>query len=344
MFKIAVFGFNRSDEAIADASPSPVDAGTFMRTVWQMEPPESRIGAGTDVPCFVKLTRLASRPIYVQRLSEQMTPGAGLLNADGYVAIIDAVKVLAPQTIQRTLQRLAEQQPNANLIIAAGRQNEPGAHSSEDLREMLKLHADLPIYPYVPAEPETVHRLVERLVRHIGNPDRIAPPVFAGGQPVVVSPVAAAPVEPIEKPVRAPAPSIDSLAHVAITVSDLERSLEFYRGLLGFRLLGHLDFPHDERGYTITYLDAGRVVLKLFSYANTEAQTAPAYNDTRTGWQHVALRVTGMDVIVEQLRCAGVQFVREPAIGQSGARIAFLTDPDGTMIELIEGDLVYTRR
>jgi catechol 2,3-dioxygenase-like lactoylglutathione lyase family enzyme len=346
MFKIAVFGFFRPDQApasrpMARDSLSPINTDDFMRMVWEMEPLETRIGVPLDPPCFVKLTGLASQPVYVQRLSDQMAPGAGLLNFDGYVLILDAVKILAPRMIRDALRRLADAHPHADLIVAAGRQNEPDALSSDEIREVLGLHPALPVYPYVPSEPKTVHRLTRRLVRYIDDPERVAPPIFAGDQPAPPAPAARAESPP---PQAAPAPPhIDGLAHVAITVSDLGRSLAFYRGLLGFRLLGHLDY-NDERGYTITYLDAGRAVIKLFSYASTTTEPDAPHTEIRQGLQHIALRVTGMDVIVEQLKCAGVPFRRDPVQGLSGAQIAFLTDPDGTIIELIEGDMVYTRQ
>lgn len=341
MLKIAVFGFFYPEHAAYAPVTPPVNADDFMRAVWQMQPPESRIGSAQDVPCFVKLTRLASQPVYVQLLSDDMAPGAGLLNFDGYVAIIDAVKVLAPRTIQSALRRLGELHPNADVIIAAGRQNEPDALSSDEIRTILGLHPRLPIFPYVPDEPDTVRRMVERLAQYVDNPDRVAPPIFAGDQPA--PPPDAAPARLPGVPDTPPEPHIQGLAHVAITVRSLDRSLDFYRGLLGFRVLGHLDY-HDARGYTITYLDAGRGIIKLISFTQADTQPAPALDDTRTGLQHIALRVSGLDAIAEQLKCAGVPFTREPMEGVSGARIAFFTDPDGTLIELIEGDLVYTRR
>lgn len=349
MLKIAVFGFFAPETGhLAPPGPrarrSPVSADEFMQAVWGMQPPEARIGAPGDVPCFVKLTRLAAQPVYVQLLSEEMAPGAGLLPFDGYIVIIDAVKILAPRAIQRALRRLGDLNPNADVMIAAGRQNEPEALSSDGLREVLGLHADLPIFPYVPAEPGTVHRLVRRLARYVDNPDRVAPPIFAGEQPAPPpdEPPVALPgmPEPDDTP---PEPTIHGLAHVAVTVSDLDQSLAFYRGVLGFRVLGHLDY-HDERGFTITYLDAGRGVIKLFSFAESGVQPLAPPDDTRLGLQHIALRVTGLDAIIDRLRAAGVTIAREPVAGVSGARIAFFTDPDGTLIELIEGDLVYTRR
>ena len=324
---------------------SPVTTDDFMRVVWQMEPPETRIGGSPDAPCFAKLTGIAAQPVYVQSLSNRMAPGAALLNCDGYVAIIDAVKILAPRTIQNALHRLAELHPHAHLIIAAGRQSEPDALSSDEIRAVLGLHPDLPVYPYVPGEPKTVHRLVRRLARYISDPNRVPPPIFAGERPVPPEELEALPVSAAAGRAAAPpVPHIHGLAHVSVTVSDLSRALDFYRGLLGFCLLGHLDWPDDPDGLTITHLNTGCGILELFSYANAPVKPAPPADDMCAGLQHLALRVTDLDAIADQLRCAGVPFTMEPKNIPGGVRIAFLTDPDRTAIELIEGDLVFTRR
>jgi hypothetical protein len=203
MLKIAVFGFYGPDHAhilppeSRNHHLSPMSTDAFMRAVWAMEPPESRIGDGTGAPCFVKLTGVAAQPVYVQSLSNQMAPGAALLNAAGYVAIIDAVKILAPKTIRRALRRLVDQHPGVPLIIAAGRQHEPDALSSDEIRAVLGLHPDLPVYPYVPDDPKTVHDLIRRLAASITGPTCAAPPVFAGD---------AVPALPGEAPDTSPAP------------------------------------------------------------------------------------------------------------------------------------------
>jgi len=182
MLKIAVFGFYGPDQARTPPDRpthlSPVTTEEFMRIVWEMEPPESRIGDAADALGFVKLTTVTKRPVYVQALSDRMAHAAGQLDCDGYIAIIDAVKILAPKMIQAALRRLDELHPTADLIIAAGRQNEPDALSSEEIRAILGLNAALLVMPYVPGEPKTVHRLIRRMVRYIDNPDRVPPPVF----------------------------------------------------------------------------------------------------------------------------------------------------------------------
>ncbi|NDJ75329.1 MAG: VOC family protein [Chloroflexi bacterium] len=360
MLKIAVFGFYGPDQARItppDTSDhvSPVSTDAFMWAVWEMLPPEARAHRPADAPCFVKLTRFAARPVYVQSVSDRMATGAGLLDCDGYIAIIDAVKILAPKTIQQALRRLYAQHPHADVIIAAGRQNEPDALSSDEIRAVLHLHPDLPIFPYTPYEHDTVHRLMRRMIGYIDNPDRVPPPIFVGQTSPAFAPANGANGQaPQPTPATAtnpadqhipPTPRIHGLDHVAITVRDLERALDFYRGLLGFRVLGTLDFPDDARGFTITYLDTGRGVLELFSFAPDEAQpTGWDADDRQTGMRHFALRVTNLDAVAEQLACADVPFTVQPMQATGGVRIAFFIDPDGTLIELIEGDLTYSRR
>lgn len=344
MLKIAVFGFFQPETTTRPYRP-PVNGRDFMRIVWAMEPPATRIGSlgMDDAPCFVKLTTLGtSQPVYVQLIGEQLAAGVGLLHCDGYVLIVDAVKLLASQTIQNALRRLHHVHPGADMIIAAGRQNEPDALSSDEIRAVLGLNPALPVYPYVPDEPKTVHRLIRRLARYVDTPDRIAPPIFAGDQPVTL---AAAPTpEPLAPPAEPPAPRIHGLDHVAITVSDLDRALDFYRGILGFRVMGYLFDPDDERGAKTAYLDTGQGRIELFSFSRVPTQPAPPSDNTQVGLRHLALRVTGLDAIAEQLACAGVEFTMLPKTSpRSGIRLAFFRDPDGTLIELVEGDLHFTQ-
>jgi catechol 2,3-dioxygenase-like lactoylglutathione lyase family enzyme len=347
MLKIAVFGFYGPDQARIpppgrEQHLSPVTTEEFMRRVWEMEPPESRIGTAPETLRFVKLTKVTKQPVYVLAVGDTLSDSAGLLNCEGYIAIVDAVKILAPRAIQSALRRLHGLRPTADLIIAAARQNEPEALSSDEIRAILGLDPALPVMPYVSTEPKTVHRLIQRMVRYIDNPDRIPPPIFVGDAPPVL--VESAPAGEASALDQAPIPRIHGLDHVAITVSDLDRALDFYRGLLGFRVLGYLDFPDDPRGFCITYLDTGHSILELFSFtAETRPSDAPT-DDTHVGLRHLALRVTGLDALAGELQRAGVPFTLLPTDAVGGVRIAFFTDPDGTLIELVEGELTYSRR
>jgi catechol 2,3-dioxygenase-like lactoylglutathione lyase family enzyme len=346
MIKIAVFGFYALDHThlYAPAHLSPVNTRDFVRAVWEMEPPESRIGNTPEAPCFVKLTQVTNQPIYVQCLSDDMAAAAGLLACDGYIAIIDAVKILAANAIQAALRRLYELRPQADLIIAAGRQNEPDALSSDEIRAILGLNPDLLVMPYDPDQPATIEQIIRRMVRYVDNPDRVPPPIFVGDEPRTVTPrPPTAPRDSQADTGHPPTPRIHGLDHAAIIVSDLDRALHFYQKGLGFRLLGHIEM-NDDRARTLTHLDTGRGIVELVSSAVDPASAADTYNDRQTGIPHIALRVTDLDAIAQSLRDAGITFTQEPVTTPHGARVAFFTDPDGTLIELVEGEIVYTRR
>jgi len=272
-----------------------------------------------------------------------MASAAGLLHCDGYIAIIDAVKILAPRMIHNALRRLYDVHPNADLIIAAGRQNEPDALSSDEIRALLGLNPDLLVMPYAPSDPKTVHRLIRRLVRYIDDPDRVPPPIFVGETPRIA---AASTPDSVEKTgdKKAVVPRIHGLDHVSVIVTDLERALDFYRGLLGFLVLGHVDYPDDTPARVVTHLDTGRGVLELVSFARGAELAGMPPVESHTAIPAFALRVTGLDAIAKPLIEAGVSFARLPVQTASGTRVAVLSDPDGTLIELIEGDTVYSRR
>ncbi|GAB4561457.1 MAG: hypothetical protein Kow0047_08820 [Anaerolineae bacterium] len=132
--------------------------------------------------------------------------------------------------------------------------------------------------------------------------------------------------------------------HVTITVSDVDRSLAFYRDLLGFPVLGRL-YYRNPVGLVIDFLDIGNgAILEIFSFTN--APTKPTEwipDDLQVGLRHIAFQVENVDATAARLREAGVPFVVEPMDATGGVRIAFFTDPDGTLLEIIQGELQYTR-
>lgn len=340
MIKIAVFGFYCPDEYMSgDDCRSPVNTRDFMHVVREMEPAATRIGHDRDALGFVKLTGVFIQPVYVQALRDDMAASAGTLKSDGYVAIIDAVKILAPNAIRAALRRLSQLNPTADLIIAAGRQNEPEALSSDEIREVLGLSADLLIMPYVPDQPKTVHRIIRRLVRYIDNPNRVAPPFFAGDLPAV-RPGTLLPAAQTTASEQAPVlPRIRGLGAITIAVSDLARSVAFYRDTLGFRLLGVVDAPTVD-GRSAAHLDTGRGVIALIPV--DPAPDAEAGRPTG-GVQSLTLRVDALDALVVSLASAGVPVLAGPeTVG--AIRRAVIADPDNLHIELLEGERAYPRR
>ncbi len=130
--------------------------------------------------------------------------------------------------------------------------------------------------------------------------------------------------------------------HVAVTVSDIDRSLAFYRDLLGFPVLGRLTFG-GETGMVIDFLDIGNnALLEIFSFTNVAAKPSDfLYDDRQLGLRHMGFRVASVDAVAARVRQAGVEFTLEPLDAVGGVRIAFFKDPDGTLVEIVEGELDY---
>lgn len=121
--------------------------------------------------------------------------------------------------------------------------------------------------------------------------------------------------------------------HTMIRVGDLDRSIDFYTRLLGMRLLRRKDYP-DGR-FTLAFLgygeEAGNTVIELTHNWDT------ASYDLGSGFGHLALGVDDIHGVCERLAAAGAKLVRPPGPMKHGSTvIAFIEDPDGYRIELIQ--------
>ena len=121
--------------------------------------------------------------------------------------------------------------------------------------------------------------------------------------------------------------------HTMLRVGDLTRSLGFYCDVLGMRLLRRKDYPD------------GRFTLAFVGYGDEDAHTVIELThnwDTTsyelgTGFGHVALGVDDIYGACTSLRAKGARIVREPGpMKHGGSEIAFIEDPNGYRIELIE--------
>jgi len=124
-----------------------------------------------------------------------------------------------------------------------------------------------------------------------------------------------------------------SYLHTMLRVGALERSIAFYTGLLGMKELRRTEVPAGE--YTLVFLgygdEASHTVLEL-----THNWGVDTY-DIGTAFGHLALGVPDIYGTCEKLRAAGVKISREPGPVKFGTTvIAFIEDPDGYKIELIE--------
>lgn len=117
------------------------------------------------------------------------------------------------------------------------------------------------------------------------------------------------------------------LHHVSVIVSDTERSLRFYRDLLGLRV----DPTRPDLGYPGAWLWIGELQIHLLELPNPDpVADRPAHGGRD---RHVALLIDDVDALAQRLDSAGIGYTRS----RSGRRALFFRDPDGNALELIEG-------
>ncbi len=125
------------------------------------------------------------------------------------------------------------------------------------------------------------------------------------------------------------------ILHTMIRVGDLERSLAFYIEVLGMHLLHREDYPGGR--FTLAFVGYGDeragAVIEL-----THNWDTPSY-DLGKGFGHVALETEDAYAACERIKAKGGKVVREAGPMQHGTIvIAFIEDPDGYKIELIQAE------
>jgi len=130
-----------------------------------------------------------------------------------------------------------------------------------------------------------------------------------------------------------------SIHHVAITVSDLEKSLGFYQKL-GFKILFSKDTP--EKGKRLVLLAKEELKLEMFWYV--DAKDNPSSRDTignnvkEVGQKHFALLVESVADAQNELQSLGILLASDPDVGDAGYKFFFIRDPDGIWIEYVQDD------
>lgn len=123
------------------------------------------------------------------------------------------------------------------------------------------------------------------------------------------------------------------LLHMMLRVGELERSIRFYTEVLGMNLLRRKEYPSGR--FTLAFvgygLESAETVLEL-----THNWDISSY-EIGAGYGHIALGVEDIAATCEMIRAQGGKIVREPGPMKHGTTvIAFVEDPDGYKIELIQ--------
>ncbi len=124
------------------------------------------------------------------------------------------------------------------------------------------------------------------------------------------------------------------MLHTMIRVMDLDKSIDFYCNYFGMSLIRRKDYP------------SGKFTLAFVGYGDEENNTVIEFThnwdqsepyELGNAFGHIALGVPDIYKTCEELEAAGVEIPRPPGpMKHGGSVIAFVRDPDGYMIELIE--------
>jgi lactoylglutathione lyase len=123
---------------------------------------------------------------------------------------------------------------------------------------------------------------------------------------------------------------ITAIGHVAIKVADIDRTLDFYVGKLGFTEMLRLD--RDDRLWLLYLRITDDQYLEVFPEAVGDRAPPKEAN----GLNHVCLTVESIDDAVAQLEALGIPLTSPRKLGADGNMQAWIEDPDGNRIELME--------
>ncbi|MFN4361874.1 MAG: lactoylglutathione lyase [Hylemonella sp.] len=125
------------------------------------------------------------------------------------------------------------------------------------------------------------------------------------------------------------------LLHTMLRVGDMQRAIDFYTRVMGMKLLRTTDRPEQKYSLAFVGYDSNPEQAEIeltYNYGVDRYEMGGAYG-------HIALGVDDIYATCEQIRAQGGNITREPGPVKGGhTLIAFVTDPDGYKIELIQRD------
>jgi catechol 2,3-dioxygenase-like lactoylglutathione lyase family enzyme len=139
---------------------------------------------------------------------------------------------------------------------------------------------------------------------------------------------------------------ITKLEHAALSVHDMERSLAFYRDVLGMEVQRFLEpgFGGDKLGVVvglphcsarIAHLVMGGFMLELFEYQDPSGNPIPRdATQANHGFSHIGFTSTDVREDYERMRGLGVSFISAPVEFRPGVWIVYFYGPDGEVCEL----------
>ncbi len=131
--------------------------------------------------------------------------------------------------------------------------------------------------------------------------------------------------------------SVEKIDHIGIAVESIEKSLRYYKDLLGLEYLGSEEVA--EQNVRIAFLKIGESKIELVEPTSDDSPIAKFLEKRGTGIHHIAIRVDNIEEALARHLEAGARLIDEkPRIGAHNIRIAFVhpKSSDGVLFELCE--------
>ena len=124
--------------------------------------------------------------------------------------------------------------------------------------------------------------------------------------------------------------------HTSIRTSNIDKSIDFYTRLMGLKLLSRREIQQNDAEIAFFQDPEGKGAKLELTFYRKQKKFIQADYEERL-FDHIAFEVGNMERIISSLRKEKVTITDEPfKLGPAGPLIAFIEDPDGTLIELIE--------
>jgi len=122
------------------------------------------------------------------------------------------------------------------------------------------------------------------------------------------------------------------IGHMAVTVSDMDRSLKFYTEALGFERAFDIDNPENGEPWIVYLYAGGEQFLELFYGGTVDNE----WRSELRGFNHVCLCVGDIQAMKDRIEGAGYALTKQPKLGVDGNWQCWVTDPDGVRVEIMQ--------